>query len=273
MTDKFKKELSESLDITTDLLPYLPELVTDLWALGSSPELIIKILKPLSLPASSRILDLGCGKGVVSIALARQFGFNTVGIDGMKAFLEEARDYAIQHKVNHLCQFIYMDIHEAVKNYTNYDIVIYASIGGTLGSYKKIVGKIRGCIKPGGLMIIDDGFLKGSTKIKMEGYGHYISYENTIAQLTSHGDKILEEIIVDPEEIQKMDQEYTRFLSKRAANLAKKKPELKDKLAWYMKNQEEACHILEKDIEGVIWLIQRAKSSTGKYKITKKNNA
>jgi cyclopropane fatty-acyl-phospholipid synthase-like methyltransferase len=38
---------------------------------------------------SAKVLDLGCGKGAVSVQIASKFGFDVVGIDAMSEFLSE----------------------------------------------------------------------------------------------------------------------------------------------------------------------------------------
>jgi 2-polyprenyl-3-methyl-5-hydroxy-6-metoxy-1,4-benzoquinol methylase len=68
------------------MLPYIPYLLQDLWALGSSVEIILKVIKELELPKSAKVLDLGCGKGAVSIQIASRFGFHVTGIDAMEHF-------------------------------------------------------------------------------------------------------------------------------------------------------------------------------------------
>lgn len=68
MLDNFEIEIAKSLDAKPELLPFIPELVADIWALGSSPDLAVEILKPVDLsPQTTRVLDFGCGKGAVSI--------------------------------------------------------------------------------------------------------------------------------------------------------------------------------------------------------------
>ncbi|MCK5453172.1 MAG: class I SAM-dependent methyltransferase, partial [Calditrichia bacterium] len=91
MNEKLEKSLSESLETNPNFLPYLPELLQDLWELGSSPDKIIELIRPLELNAGdTRILDLGCGKGAVSILLVKTFGFQAIGVDGCQPFLDEA---------------------------------------------------------------------------------------------------------------------------------------------------------------------------------------
>jgi SAM-dependent methyltransferase len=54
------------------VLPYLPFLLQDLWELGSSPGVISGLVKRHAQGQDRRlrVLDLGCGKGTVSVQLA-----------------------------------------------------------------------------------------------------------------------------------------------------------------------------------------------------------
>lgn len=251
-----EKELAESLDAKPELLPFIPELVADIWALGSSPDLVVKLLKPLDLSPRTTVLDLGCGKGAVSIILAKKFGFQVLGIDAFQPFLKEAKTRTKEYGVEKLCHFEYGDIRNTVDKLKNFDIVIYAAIGDVLGGFNECVGKLRQTILPDGYILIDDGFLKEFTQIERSGYGHYVPHDETLKQLTSYGDTLLREIVVTAEETKALNNKYTELIRKRAEKLIKKHPELADSFFWYLKNQEQECAILENDVVGSIWLLQ-----------------
>ncbi|MBU4494246.1 MAG: class I SAM-dependent methyltransferase, partial [Acidobacteria bacterium] len=63
-----KKTIEESVVTAMDgadsnLFPYLPYILQDLWEIGSSPEVIIELIRKHTNDYSSlKILDLGCGK-------------------------------------------------------------------------------------------------------------------------------------------------------------------------------------------------------------------
>ena len=70
----------------------MPFLLQDLWALGSSVDDILDCLGiPDFTSGVTHLLDLGCGKGAVSVRAAARFGFRMIGLDVMEAFLEDAR--------------------------------------------------------------------------------------------------------------------------------------------------------------------------------------
>jgi ubiquinone/menaquinone biosynthesis C-methylase UbiE len=252
------RSLSESLETTPEFLPYLPDLLQDLWELGSSPEKIIKLIEPLKLDAANtNVLDLGCGKGAVSILLAKKFGFKAVGVDGCQPFLDEAWQKAREHGVESNCHFLHADIRYHVQKARDFDIVIYASLGGVLGNISEYMEKLRNTVRPGGFIVIDDGFLKGLKPVNRKGYEHYRSHQETLKELTSHGDSLLGEIVLAEGENSEIDQGYLKAIKRRSIDLIERNPDLKDEVEAYIKNQEIECEVIEQNLRGAVWLIQK----------------
>jgi len=258
MSDHQNREVAAALDATPELLPFIPELLADLWALGSSPELIVEWLRPLGLPpASTRVLDLGCGKGAVAIKLSRELGFQVLGVDLFEPFVEDARRRAEGLGVGDLCQFRKADLRDALSEARDFDIVIYASVGGVLGRLDQFVGALRLALRPGGYMVIDEGFLTEETALDQPGYEHLAAYDQTIKQLTAHGDALLREVIFSSEETRAMNRNYTELIRRRAEQLARRHPEAADSLFDYVKRQERECELFEKEVVAAVWLLQR----------------
>jgi ubiquinone/menaquinone biosynthesis C-methylase UbiE len=83
-----------------------------------------------------RVLDLCCGNGRISIHLARK-GFDVVGVDFSRAFIEDARRRAQEYNVSDKCYFIEGDVRDLINNLRGgdrgFDLVVNAwtSIGYT----------------------------------------------------------------------------------------------------------------------------------------------
>jgi mutator protein MutT len=257
MKKETEKSVSDSLETTLDFLPYLPDLLIDLWALGSSPQLVVDLIRPLELPPQrTRVLDLGCGKGAVMITLAKTFGFHATGIDACQPFLEIAKEKASEFNVSDLCEFQLADIRDIIKKSGNYDIVIYASLGNILGSFKECVSNLRNTVRPGGYIIIDDGYLKGSKRVNRAGYEHYVPHHETIKQLTYYGDILIKELSTE-QETREINNEYLQLIKKRAKALVEKDPHIEKSVMTYIQNQEIECEMIDKYINGAIWLLKR----------------
>ena len=97
MNDDTQNSVANSLEVETKLLPYMPYLLQDLWAMGCSANQILDLVANLNLPADSvNVLDLGCGKGALSVQIAAKFGFNVTGVDAMPEFLKVAEEKSVE---------------------------------------------------------------------------------------------------------------------------------------------------------------------------------
>ena len=257
MNNSSQKSVADSLEVEEKLLPLMPYLLQDLWAMGCSVDQVLTLIGSLKLTGKPvKILDLGCGKGAVSIQIAAKFGFHVTGIDAMPEFLKTAKDKANEYKVPQLCAFIEFDILQYVLKAHDFDAVILASLGGALGSNKTTVEKLRSQVKKGGYIIIDDGYLKRRDRISRSGYGHYRNYETTKLELTAFNDELLAEISTN-ETSKAINDSYLEFVNIRAQELIGQKPELKARLESYIQQQKEECDILERELEGTIWVLRK----------------
>lgn len=115
MDAKEKSVLAEALGVSPEIVHYLPELLADIWVLGSWPKVIVDWLRHLDLPPqSTQVLDLGCGKGAVAIHLAQESGFRVLGIDLFPPFIQEAKFRASKYGLTSLCKFEIGDIRNAI---------------------------------------------------------------------------------------------------------------------------------------------------------------
>lgn len=130
----FDKFIADYREIDPRLMPHLPYILQDLWAPGSSVNFIIQAVQSLSTQTSEfRALDPGCGKGAISVRLAEAFEIRVLGIDVMTFFLGEAREKARDHRLEQLYDFQLADLHDFLKPYREFNLVIPASLGEILG--------------------------------------------------------------------------------------------------------------------------------------------
>ena len=257
MDERQQQEIAQAFDATPELLPFIPELLADLWALGGSVEEIVDLLRPLGLPAeTTRIVDLGCGKGAVALTLAKELGFQALGVDLFEPFVQEARERAEEMSIASRCQFVCEDIRNALPKVRDYDVVIYASVMA-LGRLDECVAKLRQCVHPGGYMLIDNAFLTDPGEVESHWYEHCATHEETLSRLTAHGDALLCEVIIPTEDVKALNCEYTEHIHKRAEKLAKLHPEAADSLYRYVEKQECESEIMETTVTSAVWLLQR----------------
>jgi 2-polyprenyl-3-methyl-5-hydroxy-6-metoxy-1,4-benzoquinol methylase len=64
-----EKSIVESLDgPITEIFPYLPYILQDIWEIGADPDTMLQIIDRNIEKRPLKILDLGCGKGAISMS-------------------------------------------------------------------------------------------------------------------------------------------------------------------------------------------------------------
>jgi 2-polyprenyl-3-methyl-5-hydroxy-6-metoxy-1,4-benzoquinol methylase len=252
LSSEAEQKLATSL--TADMpeaIPFLPYLLQDLWELGSNPRDIIELLSMhAEVSENSKILDLACGKGAVSILLAEKFKCRVKGIDIFPEFIDYARTKASEYNVSDLCEFSVDDINHAVSCEKDYDIVILGAVGDVLGKPDITIEKMKNTLKPSGFIIIDDGYVaEGSDSI-------YHSRAEWMLFFIKAGVMLVDEMPSDVEELSKINNYNQEHIIRRASELKQIHPDKSDLFDKYIQSQQEECDQLKHDIIGVTWLLQ-----------------
>ena len=119
------------------------------------------------------------------------------------------------------------------------------------------IKKLRTQVKPGGYLVIDDGYLKKRESLSRKGYQHYRNYEKTVEELTMFNDRLLTEIPTTVVSI-KINDEFLKVIENTSIELIDQYPELEEDLNGYLDAQREECDILNSELEGLIWVLKKA---------------
>lgn len=258
-SEREKEEVAATLDATAELTPHLPELLADLFDLGGSPELVLSWLRWLGLSGpETRVLDLGCGKGAVSLLLARELGVSVHGVDLFEPMIEDAVERAKEWDLEDLCRFEAADLRDALRDGRGaYDAVVYVSVG-VLGRLDECVRVMRQGVKRGGVMVIEDGVLApGATP--EEGFDYLAPARESRRLLTAHGDTLVREQTQSKEETRARDRSYIERIEGRASALAEAHPTKADLFRSYVTRQWEAADAWERNAVGAAWLLKKGR--------------
>lgn len=113
---------------------------------------IQRITKVLDLPAGAAILDLGCGQGRHSRAMAA-LGYNVTGADLSPASIEKAKQYASEN-----LSFVVHDMRRPIAvNYYDAVINLFTSFGyfESVRDNIRTIDAVRMSLKPNGWFLID----------------------------------------------------------------------------------------------------------------------
>lgn len=258
--NQMEQKLAASLTAeTTELIPYLPYLLQDIWELGSSPCEMISLIKDnIDISSETKIIDLGCGKGAVSVSIAKELGVRVKGFDLLPDFIEEARAKAEEFDVKHLCEFTVQDINETVKTACEFDIAILGAVGDVLGGPAETLNKLKSVVRRKGSILMDEAYLVGNQDdVRYQNYEYL-----TLAQwkklfkemdLELIADKTCENTAIADEN----NDHNNQMIEKRADELAEKYPDKRNIFEGYIKSQKMECYDLDDVIVGVTWLLKR----------------
>lgn len=242
------KSLEESVVMAMDgsdvaLFPFLSYILQDLWEIGASPKVIIGLVRKHTKNYSNlSVLDLGCGKGAVSVKLAKEFNCKCFGIDAVKEFIDEANEKAGEFGVDHLCRFAVADIRERIKTLKRFDIIILGAIGPVFGDYFSTLTIMSKCLTENGIIIIDDGYIENESE-----YVHPLikKQEIILRQIGESGMRIIDQVIIKANEIKDADEQIFANLKKRCQELIEKHPQQRELFENYIRDQEQANDVLE----------------------------
>lgn len=247
-----EEKLAKSLTAeTVELIPHLPYLLQDLWELGSSPRDILGLItEHIQAPEGTRVLDLACGKGAVSVNLAKELGCLVKGIDLLPEFIDFALNKAQEFGVGELCQFVVGDITKSVQTEKGYDLVILGAVGDVLGNPEETITLLKNTVKKDGYIIIYDAYGNDETNRK------YPTREQWLAIFNRTGVRLIDEKIIDEDELASLNDEQQALIVKRANELKEKLPEKAHLFDSYIHSQQAECDELENEISGVTLLLQ-----------------
>lgn len=121
--------------------------------------LVEKYITHLQHPSAPRLLEVGCGTGVVVRSLARRDGFHEeiVGVDQSAAFIDAARRFADQEGVADRVKFDLGDAHALDFPTASFDVVIANTLISHATAPQDVLREMARVVRPGGTIVVFDG--------------------------------------------------------------------------------------------------------------------
>lgn len=237
-----------------DILPYLPYILQDFWTIGSDPDVIIGLIKKhIKNPFRQRVLDLGCGKGAVSVKIANSLQYYCHGVDGIAEFVSFAAAKADEYGVADLCKFEQGDIREKIENLGKYDIIILGAIGQVMGNYYQTLSKLSPHLASEGIIVIDDGYVEEDSSFS---HPHVLKRNEMLRQIDEAGMMLVDEVPAGESTAEGYEQEYAR-LARRCDELGGKHPDKAALFEDYKKQQQVEYDNLKSKIICATMVVKR----------------
>lgn len=252
-----EETIAAAMDITEkELLPFLPYILQDFWEIGADPDTIISLIeKHFNSFKTLNVLDLGCGKGPVSVKIAKKLGCKCYGIDAIPDFIDYAILKAKEYNVSGLCKFEVGDIRDKVKSLKDFDIIVLGAIGQVFGEYYVTLATLDNCLSENGIIIIDDGYIEDESSFS---HPQMVSRQKLQDHINRAEMVIIDEVIAreDDKVIDNYDIEYN-YLVKRCQELIVKHPEKADLFSNYINIQKEEYDNLKFRVIGATMVLKR----------------
>jgi predicted O-methyltransferase YrrM len=224
------------------------------------PKHVIAMLTRAGLKKASRssqplrVLDLGCGQGALTIALAKKFACEVVAVDACPAFLQAAHDRADAAGVSHLCWFGCEDAASFVKRKDQreaFDIAIMLNLWPAHKAAKALLP----LVKKGGFILIDDATWHGPPALppKEESAPTLAALRKSLASLA----RIKELEQLSPAQTKRDYTAIASVLFENNKKLAKQHPSLHGPLAEFLTQHLMAQFAMQEELRPTLALLQR----------------
>lgn len=234
-------EVAHSLDTPPELLEHAPFLLADFDALGGDVAEDLQPLIDAGVPPG-RAIDLGCGKGAHTVALAQR-GWTVSACDLFPPFVELARDRAREAGVAERCVIECANIRDFAAQQPPHDadLVLLLAVGRPFGSLAETLDAARRLARPGGHILFDDGFLADDAPAAEEGERR----AEAIAIMCRHGGEIIALIEPSLDELRAKHARELELLTTRAEALRRERPKLGAPIDAFLENQRNAYRQME----------------------------
>jgi 2-polyprenyl-3-methyl-5-hydroxy-6-metoxy-1,4-benzoquinol methylase len=123
----------------------------------------LKYIDELSLPKTTRVLEIGCGAGLMTAALAKR-GFLVEAIDHSQSMVDLTIEHAKQTDITNRINVCTGDIHELSYENQTFDLIIALGVIPWLHDFQKGLAEIARVITPCGHVILTmDNALRATT--------------------------------------------------------------------------------------------------------------
>ena len=238
-----------------DLVPYLPYILQDSWEIGTDAETVIRLIsRHFPETDTLQVLDLGCGKGAISVQVAKALKCICHGIDGIPEFIDEANSKALEYGVSERCRFETGDIRQEINRLPQYDVIILGAIGPLLGNYFQTLTTLKDCLRSGGAIIIDDAYIEDHHDFL---HPLVLKRSDMLNQIREASMTLVEESLFDGDKVAANNDPLMDSLVVRCKELAQKYPTKKELFLNYIKQQQEESRILEEEVVCTVMLLKR----------------
>ncbi len=199
------------------------------------------------------VLDLGCGKGAVSVKLAAALKCRCYGIDAIPEFIEAAKEKAAEYGVDALCQFEVGDVRVRVDELDKFDVIILGATGPIYGDYRTALDAISKHLTDRGIVIVEEAYIDDTSDFR---HPLILSRSELLKQFAEAGMELSDETTGSYSEWADSAKEMEK-MEKRCSELKAKYPEKHSLFDNYLQNQAYEYDVLENRMGGSVMVLKK----------------
>ena len=254
------KTLEESIAAAMDaqqdtaIIPFLPYILQDFWELGTPTEIALNLIqKNCKNYSNLNVLDLGCGKGAVSVKLAAALKCNCYGLDAIPEFVETAKTKAREYGVDTICRFEVGDVRTKIEELDKFDVIILGATGSIFDDYYTVLTALSKHLTDEGIVIIEEGYIDDMSDFQ---HPSYMFRKDLLKQFEQAGMELVDEYPCKYGEIADIAKEMEKIVA-RCNELKAKHPEKSSLFENYAQNQAYEYDVLENEMGGSIMVLKK----------------
>lgn len=240
-----RRAVEASLGVPRGSFELLEDFFRPLPSLGAHPRHVVGWLRRAGIRRGAKILDVGCGKGAVSVAAACALGCLVEGVDAHPGFVREAELRARGRRVQSRCTFR-CGLAEQIRG--NFDAVVVLN----LFPFEKAVHLARARTRPGGVYLFDDA-------VSDDPIGGFPLVEEVDHFVRRTGDRVLARRVWTPAEVLRRERRNLTRLKRHARTLAAARPRdaevFRECLARYEAGMNKLCG----PAHPACWLVRKSR--------------
>jgi len=251
-----EESVAAAMDVKQDtaIIPFLPYIFQDFWELGTPPEFVINLIcKHCEDYPNLQVLDLGCGKGAVSVKTAVALKCHCYGIDAISEFIDTAKKKAAEYGVEELCRFEVGDIRVRIEELDKFDVIILGATGPIFGDFYTALTAISKHLTEKGIVIVEEAYIDDKSTLQ---HPPYLFKKDLLKQFEQAGMELVDETQCDYGEIADMNHEM-KNIARRCNELKVKYPEMSTLFENYIQNQATENEALDKVLSGATMVLRR----------------
>lgn len=167
---------------------------------------IIELLKEYGISSFHKIIEIGCGGGILSEYIARQ-GFDVTGIDISEGAIEVAKQHAVLDNIK--IEYRIGSVYQLPFPNNSFDVVFSSDFLEHIEDLDKAISEMSRILKPGGIFVFD------TIARNLESVKEYMSLEAIGVIPAGIHDPLL---FVNPEELEAIASKYDIEFAKDSNN-------------------------------------------------------